>query len=83
MKKKKLTTASGRPYSEFENSMTVGSRGRVLSPPRESKSTQNWEDETEETEDSISTGNFDNLAREERSEGETEGVGEEMKSRCR
>ena len=30
MKKKKLTTASGRPYSEFENSMTVGNRGPVL-----------------------------------------------------
>jgi len=30
MKKKKLTTASGRPYSEFENSMTVGNRGPIL-----------------------------------------------------
>lgn len=30
MKKKKLTTASGRPYSEFQNSMTVGSRGPIL-----------------------------------------------------
>lgn len=30
MKKKKLTTASGRPYFEFENSMTVGSRGPIL-----------------------------------------------------
>ena len=30
MEKKKLTTASGRPYSEFENSMTVGNRGPVL-----------------------------------------------------
>ena len=30
MGKKKLTTASGRPYSEFENSMTVGNRGPVL-----------------------------------------------------
>jgi len=30
MKKKKLTTASGRPISEFENSMTVGNRGPVL-----------------------------------------------------
>jgi catalase len=27
---KKLTTASGRPYTEFENSMTVGNRGPVL-----------------------------------------------------
>jgi len=30
MKKKKLTTASGRPYTEFENSMTAGHRGPVL-----------------------------------------------------
>ena len=30
MKKKKLTTASGRPYNEFENSMTIGERGPVL-----------------------------------------------------
>ena len=30
MKKNKLTTASGRPYSEFENSMTVCNRGPVL-----------------------------------------------------
>jgi len=30
MKKKKLTTASGRPYYEFENSMTVGSQGPIL-----------------------------------------------------
>ncbi|MBK5245521.1 MAG: catalase [Eubacteriaceae bacterium] len=30
MKKKKLTTASGRPYTEFENSMTVGNRGPIL-----------------------------------------------------
>lgn len=30
MKNKKLTTASGRPYTEFENSMTVGNRGPVL-----------------------------------------------------
>ncbi len=30
MKKKKLTTASGRPYYEFENSMTVGARGSIL-----------------------------------------------------
>lgn len=30
MKKKKLTTASGRPYTEFENSLTVGSRGPIL-----------------------------------------------------
>lgn len=30
MKKKKLTTASGRPFSESENSMTVGNRGPVL-----------------------------------------------------
>jgi catalase len=30
MEKKKLTTASGRPYDEFENSMTVGNRGPIL-----------------------------------------------------
>ncbi len=30
MGKKKLTTASGRPYSEFDNSQSVGSRGPVL-----------------------------------------------------
>jgi len=30
MGKKKLTTASGRPYSEFENSMSVGNRGPIL-----------------------------------------------------
>lgn len=30
MKKKKLTTASGRPYTEFDNSLTVGSRGPIL-----------------------------------------------------
>ncbi len=30
MEKRKLTTASGKPYYEFENSMTVGSRGPVL-----------------------------------------------------
>jgi len=30
MEKKKLTTASGRPYTEFENSMTVGPRGPIL-----------------------------------------------------
>lgn len=29
-KKKKLTTASGRPFTEFENSMTAGPRGPVL-----------------------------------------------------
>ncbi len=29
-KKKKLTTASGRPYFEYEDSMTVGPRGPVL-----------------------------------------------------
>lgn len=28
--KKKLTTASGRPYTEYENSMTVGARGPIL-----------------------------------------------------
>lgn len=28
--KKKLTTAGGRPYFEFENSMTVGARGPIL-----------------------------------------------------
>lgn len=30
LKMKKLTTASGRPYYEFENSLTVGNRGPVL-----------------------------------------------------
>ncbi|TND01983.1 MAG: catalase [Bacteroidetes bacterium] len=30
MKKKRLTTASGRPYTEFENSMTAGNRGPIL-----------------------------------------------------
>ncbi|MFA6400391.1 MAG: catalase [Salinivirgaceae bacterium] len=30
MAKKKLTTASGRPYSEAENSMTIGPRGPIL-----------------------------------------------------
>ena len=30
MKEKKLTTASGRPYVEHENSMTVGPRGPLL-----------------------------------------------------
>ena len=30
MKKEKLTTASGRPYFENEDSMTVGARGPVL-----------------------------------------------------
>lgn len=30
MEKKKLTTASGRPYFEYENSMTVGPRGPIL-----------------------------------------------------
>jgi len=30
MKKKKLTTAGGRPYYEFENSMTAGNRGPIL-----------------------------------------------------
>lgn len=30
MQKKKLTTAGGRPYTEFENSMTVGNRGPIL-----------------------------------------------------
>jgi catalase len=30
MEKKKLTTASGKPYFEFENSMTVGNRGPIL-----------------------------------------------------
>lgn len=30
MEKKKLTTASGRPYYEYENSMTVGQRGPIL-----------------------------------------------------
>jgi len=30
MEKKKLTTAGGRPYTEFENSMTVGNRGPIL-----------------------------------------------------
>ncbi|KKP52814.1 MAG: Catalase [candidate division TM6 bacterium GW2011_GWF2_33_332] len=30
MKKKKLTTASGRPYAEFDNSQSVGNRGPIL-----------------------------------------------------
>jgi len=30
MENKKLTTASGRPYVEHENSMTAGERGPVL-----------------------------------------------------
>ncbi len=30
MEEKKLTTASGIPYTEFENSMTVGNRGPIL-----------------------------------------------------
>ncbi len=30
MEENKLTTASGRPYTEFDNSLTVGSRGPVL-----------------------------------------------------
>ncbi len=30
MKNKKLTTAGGRPITEFENSMTVGNRGPIL-----------------------------------------------------
>jgi catalase len=30
MEKKKLTTAGGRPYTEFENSMTVGKHGPIL-----------------------------------------------------
>ena len=30
MEKKKLTTAGGRPYVEFENSQTVGPRGPIL-----------------------------------------------------
>ena len=30
MKKKKLTTAAGKPYFENEDSMTVGPRGPVL-----------------------------------------------------
>lgn len=30
MDKKKLTTASGRPFYEFENSMSVGNRGPIL-----------------------------------------------------
>ncbi len=30
MEKKKLTTASGRPFFEYENSMTVGPRGPIL-----------------------------------------------------
>src|ERR1035437_4738339 len=30
MEKKKLTTAGGRPYTEFDNSQTVGPRGPVL-----------------------------------------------------
>lgn len=30
MSKKKLTTASGRPYAEFDNSQSVGNRGPIL-----------------------------------------------------
>jgi catalase len=30
MNKKKLTTASGRPYAEFDNSLSVGARGPLL-----------------------------------------------------
>ena len=30
MKDKKLTTVSGRPFVEFENSMTIGARGPIL-----------------------------------------------------
>ena len=30
MEEKKLTTAGGRPYTEIENSMTVGNRGPIL-----------------------------------------------------
>ena len=30
MENKKLTTASGRPFTEFDNSMTVGNRGPIL-----------------------------------------------------
>jgi len=30
MDKKKLTTASGRPYVEFDNSMSIGNRGPIL-----------------------------------------------------
>ena len=30
MERKILTTAAGRPYYEFENSMTIGSRGPIL-----------------------------------------------------
>ena len=30
MTKKKLTTASGRPYIEFENSLTIGKQGPIL-----------------------------------------------------
>jgi|GEM_PF-3265905 len=30
MEKKKLTTASGGPYIEFDNSMTAGPRGPIL-----------------------------------------------------
>jgi len=30
MEKKKLTTASGRPYCEFDNSLTAGERGPIL-----------------------------------------------------
>lgn len=30
MENKKLTTASGRPYAENENSMSVGARGPLL-----------------------------------------------------
>jgi catalase len=30
MAKRKLTTASGRPYTEVENSLTIGNRGPIL-----------------------------------------------------
>lgn len=30
MGKKKLATASGRPYTEFDNSQSVGNRGPIL-----------------------------------------------------
>lgn len=30
MEEKKLTTATGRPYFEFDNSMTIGNRGPIL-----------------------------------------------------
>lgn len=70
------------PDSSGQDIQPLLGRGRVLSPSRESEGAEDGEEETEETENSISTSDLDDLTREERSEGETEGVGEEMKSCC-